>query len=358
MTLRIDYTNMMGDVVDGRHRRRRLDVGAATRFKTRARRLGNDARGGRARIPRPARRRRAASSSRTDFAAGDARQVRRRRRARHRRLGARADRAAHGAARPPLEHARRRGARRLPAAARARQRRSANDRRAARPPRSRAVAVRRHVEVRRHRRDDGAVSHRARRGSTRRRRRARTSIWSSSPIRRRARCAPIARSERIRGARHSAERRRTVQRAHAGRHAAGGARSGSTRRELLAGAADMRSAAHRRRPREEPGRRLRDAAVPRRHEATAGTSTCSCRTPIRCATSPTGSCSSGPRASASIATAGDAGVGPTPLAALGATDQHSKVQLFMEGPADKTVTFIAVDESAEPTSRSRRCTPT
>jgi glucose-6-phosphate isomerase len=35
-------------------------------------------------------------------------------------------------------------------------------------------------------------------------------------------------------------------------------------------------------------------------------------------------------------------VGPTPLAALGATDQHSQVQLFMEGPLDKTVTFIAV----------------
>jgi glucose-6-phosphate isomerase len=35
-------------------------------------------------------------------------------------------------------------------------------------------------------------------------------------------------------------------------------------------------------------------------------------------------------------------VGPTPIAALGATDQHSQVQLFMEGPADKTVTFVAV----------------
>jgi glucose-6-phosphate isomerase len=44
--------------------------------------------------------------------------------------------------------------------------------------------------------------------------------------------------------------------------------------------------------------------------------------------------------------AGDAGVGPTPLGALGATDQHSKVQLFMEGPGDKTVTFIAVDDGA------------
>lgn len=36
--------------------------------------------------------------------------------------------------------------------------------------------------------------------------------------------------------------------------------------------------------------------------------------------------------------------GPTPLAALGATDQHSQVQLFMEGPADKTVTFLAVEQ--------------
>ena len=40
----------------------------------------------------------------------------------------------------------------------------------------------------------------------------------------------------------------------------------------------------------------------------------------------------------------DAGGGPTPLAAVGATDQHSQVQLFMEGPADKTVTFIGVEE--------------
>ena len=37
-------------------------------------------------------------------------------------------------------------------------------------------------------------------------------------------------------------------------------------------------------------------------------------------------------------------VGQTPLAALGATDQHSQVQLFMEGPKDKVVTFLAVDE--------------
>jgi len=39
-------------------------------------------------------------------------------------------------------------------------------------------------------------------------------------------------------------------------------------------------------------------------------------------------------------------VGPTPLPALGATDQHSQVQLFMEGPADKTVTFLSVKSRA------------
>lgn len=38
----------------------------------------------------------------------------------------------------------------------------------------------------------------------------------------------------------------------------------------------------------------------------------------------------------------DEHVGPTPVAALGATDQHAQVQLFMEGPRDKTVTFVAV----------------
>jgi glucose-6-phosphate isomerase len=37
-------------------------------------------------------------------------------------------------------------------------------------------------------------------------------------------------------------------------------------------------------------------------------------------------------------------VGQTPLPALGATDQHSQVQLFMEGPKNKVVTFVAVDE--------------
>ncbi|MGQ0560657.1 MAG: glucose-6-phosphate isomerase [Gemmatimonadota bacterium] len=36
--------------------------------------------------------------------------------------------------------------------------------------------------------------------------------------------------------------------------------------------------------------------------------------------------------------------GPTPVKALGATDQHSQVQLYMEGPFDKTITFLAARE--------------
>ena len=36
-------------------------------------------------------------------------------------------------------------------------------------------------------------------------------------------------------------------------------------------------------------------------------------------------------------------VGPTPIKALGATDQHSQVQLYREGPNDKVFTFLEVD---------------
>jgi len=35
-------------------------------------------------------------------------------------------------------------------------------------------------------------------------------------------------------------------------------------------------------------------------------------------------------------------IGITPVAALGPTDQHSQIQLFMEGPIDKIITFITV----------------
>lgn len=39
-----------------------------------------------------------------------------------------------------------------------------------------------------------------------------------------------------------------------------------------------------------------------------------------------------------------ASVGSTPLPALGATDQHSQVQMFMEGPANKAIAFVAVED--------------
>jgi glucose-6-phosphate isomerase len=37
-------------------------------------------------------------------------------------------------------------------------------------------------------------------------------------------------------------------------------------------------------------------------------------------------------------------VGQTPVQALGTTDQHSQVQLYMEGPLDKTVTFLVPED--------------
>ena len=43
-------------------------------------------------------------------------------------------------------------------------------------------------------------------------------------------------------------------------------------------------------------------------------------------------------------------VGPTPVAAVGATDQHSQVQLFMEGPFDKVITFVRLERFGEDVS--------
>ena len=37
-------------------------------------------------------------------------------------------------------------------------------------------------------------------------------------------------------------------------------------------------------------------------------------------------------------------VGQTPVKALGVTDQHSQVQLYTDGPFDKTITFIRVEK--------------
>ncbi len=40
-------------------------------------------------------------------------------------------------------------------------------------------------------------------------------------------------------------------------------------------------------------------------------------------------------------------LGPTPVGAVGATDQHSQVQLFMEGPYDKVITFLGLERFPE-----------
>lgn len=44
---------------------------------------------------------------------------------------------------------------------------------------------------------------------------------------------------------------------------------------------------------------------------------------------------------------GEESVGPTPLPAVGATDQHAQVQLFMEGPQDKAVVFLSADPAED-----------
>lgn len=36
--------------------------------------------------------------------------------------------------------------------------------------------------------------------------------------------------------------------------------------------------------------------------------------------------------------------GPTPIKAIGVTDQHSQLQLYMEGPYDKVITFLTVED--------------
>ncbi|MFZ9888921.1 MAG: glucose-6-phosphate isomerase, partial [Myxococcota bacterium] len=40
-------------------------------------------------------------------------------------------------------------------------------------------------------------------------------------------------------------------------------------------------------------------------------------------------------------------LGPTPVVAVGSTDQHSQIQLYVEGPEDKVVTFLRLEEPEE-----------
>lgn len=48
-------------------------------------------------------------------------------------------------------------------------------------------------------------------------------------------------------------------------------------------------------------------------------------------------------------------VGQTPVKALGATDQHSQIQLYTEGPFDKVVTFLAVGNYRKEFTISKGC---
>ncbi|MBI5866260.1 MAG: glucose-6-phosphate isomerase, partial [Planctomycetes bacterium] len=50
-------------------------------------------------------------------------------------------------------------------------------------------------------------------------------------------------------------------------------------------------------------------------------------------------------------------VGPTPMRALGTTDQHSQVQLFREGPNDKVFIFLEVEKFARDVKLPRGRTP-
>jgi glucose-6-phosphate isomerase len=45
---------------------------------------------------------------------------------------------------------------------------------------------------------------------------------------------------------------------------------------------------------------------------------------------------------------GKKGLGPTPLKCIGVTDQHSQLQLFMEGPKDKFVLFLHAENESLP----------
>jgi glucose-6-phosphate isomerase len=47
---------------------------------------------------------------------------------------------------------------------------------------------------------------------------------------------------------------------------------------------------------------------------------------------------------------GKQGRGPTPIKALGATDQHSQIQLYRDGPDDKVIGFVAIESFARDVS--------
>ena len=331
MTLRLDYTNMMA--VGGRGRRLRRDVGRrSVAIRRGIRRRRPPARAGSPRLPRPAGRR-GAPRRRPRLRRSRPRPLRRRRGARHRRLRARSDRTPHRAPATIVERAAGRGARRAAAPARARQRRS----RARSPRCSRQVALPRTLFIVISK-SGGTAETMAQylvvRGRLRGRGSARARdhvVFVTDPENGALRA--LARARRDPGARHPAERGRTVQRPDA--------------RGLLPAALvgiDPARAARRRR------RDARRAAATTRSSVTRPVSS-RC-----CSGSPTPSSGKGTHVlmpySDALRDMADwfvqlwaeslgkhdsegTGIGPTPLAALGATDQHSQVQLFMEGHGEQ-----------------------
>ena len=160
---------------------------------------------------------------------------------------------------------------------------------------------------------------------------------------RRVCCVAIAKSRRHPDARHSAERRRPLLRALAGGDCSRRRSSASTSTRCSPAPAACVTAASSDAG-AESGRRLRRAAVAPIAATAAADPRADAVLPMPCATSPPGSCSSGPRASArccrrrramSVRRRSPRSAPPTSTA---------QVQLFMEGPHDKTVTFIAVEE--------------
>ncbi len=86
------------------------------------------------------------------------------------------------------------------------------------------------------------------------------------------------------------------------------------------------------------GVRLRRGVLRARRAGATATPSCPTRSAWR--PSPSGSPSSGP-------SAGKDGLGQTPARALGATDQHSQLQLYRAGHRDKVVTFVRPRERAD-----------
>ena len=214
MTIRIDYSNMIGESVGGIPETEWS--AAATRFEAAHAgfsRLRENGTVGFADAVRDAH----LSDQVDELRSSRKRQIQRCHHPWNRRLRSWSHCASHRAPSKRMEHAFRRGSRRLSPAPRSRQRRSGNYRRSSRSAQSPALSVHRYVQVGRHRRDDVSVPRRARF--------ARQTIarpCGAFRIRDRScsgRIAASGKAARHRCSRYSAECWRPVQRPDSGRYA-------------------------------------------------------------------------------------------------------------------------------------------